>query len=142
VQRRSDPPVSVGPNDNLDVLVEGNKETHQPFDRELAEFPAHHLRNIRLLHTEQACSLGLREAAARYDRLDFKDQLRFDEVFLRVWNADVLEHVRLANFIPFPAHAHPSSPASSKAILSASRKRLVIGSMSALDVFRPVFDFF
>src|SRR5581483_3173018 len=98
VQRWGVPSVPVGPDDDLDVLVEGDQEPHQSLDRELSELPAHHLRNIRLLHPEQAGGLRLRKTAARYDRLDFIDQFRLDEVFLSVWNADVLEHVRPANF--------------------------------------------
>jgi hypothetical protein len=124
VQRRGAVPVTVRAHDDFNVLIEFHQEPQQPFNRELPELAAQHLRDIGLADAEQRGGLGLFHAALFHDGVDLEDQLRLDQMIFRIRYADILEDIPAPDLIPFDAHGF--SPI---AMRSASRSRCLINSM-------------
>jgi hypothetical protein len=137
MQRRSVVPVAMGFHHDFDVLIERDEEEHQALDRKLPEFAPEHLGDIGLADAEQRGRFDLFQAAPFHERVNLEDKLRLDEVFLCIWQAEILKHVPAPSFVSFLAHT-----AFSFAICSASRNLCLINSMSRRGVSRPVFDFF
>lgn len=72
----------MGPDDDFNVLSEGDEEAQKPFHRELPEVAMQHLRDIGLPHPEEARRLDLLEAALFEQRVDPADELRPEEMVL------------------------------------------------------------
>jgi hypothetical protein len=102
------------------ILVERHKEPQQTLNRKLPKLAAQHLGNVGLLDAEEIGGFGLLKAAPFHDRVDFVDQLRFDQMLLGIWDAKILKHVSASDFVAF---LFPGSVP--LAICSASRRRLI-----------------
>jgi hypothetical protein len=123
--------------DNLHVVIEPNEKTQQALDGKLPELPTQHLRDIRLLDTEQLGGLSLFKSAAFHYAVNLEHKLSLDQMLFRMRNAEILEYVPASNLVSL--FAHDFLPL---AIFSALRKRCSISSISRRGVSRPVFDFF
>jgi hypothetical protein len=85
--------VVVRLDDDVHILIEGYEEAEQALDGELAEVATKHLGNIGLTDAEQGGGIDLLEAAMFQDVSDPDNQFGFDQVFLGVRQAKIVEHV-------------------------------------------------
>jgi hypothetical protein len=96
--------VTVGPYDNLHILIERHEKTQKPFDRELPKLPAQHLGYVGLADAKKIGRLDLFQATIFHDGVDLEHQLRLDEMLLGIWNADIFEHISAAGSVPLLSH--------------------------------------
>ena len=61
---------------DFNVLSERDEKPHQPFDGELPEISAEHLRHVGLPDTEKSSCFRLLEIAGFHQSVDLVDQLK------------------------------------------------------------------
>jgi hypothetical protein len=100
-------PPAVRLDDDLHVLIQRDKESQKAFHGKLAELSAQHFRNIGLFDTQEITSLGLFETALFDDRVNFEDELGFDQMFLGIRNPEILEYVPATCLVSLLTHDFP-----------------------------------
>ncbi len=118
-------------------MAEGYEEAEKALDGKLAELAAEHFGDVGLLDAEQSGGLRLFQTTAFQDCMDLVEELRLDQVFFSIGDAEILEYVSASDFTPVLFHVSLSL-----AMRSASAGRRRISSRSRRGVSRPDFDFF
>lgn len=90
--------------DNFYIVIQRDEKTEQPLDGELAELTSKHFGNIGLFDAEQDGGLGLFQAAAFQNPVDFEHELGLDQMFFRVRNTEVSEHISTSGFVSLLLH--------------------------------------
>jgi len=118
-------------------VAEDHEEAEKALNGELAELAAEHFGDVGLLDAEQSGGLRLFQATAFQDCMDLVDELRLDQVFFGIGDAEVFENVSASHFVSVLLH-----DSLSLTIPAASARRRRVNSMSRRGVSRPDFDFF
>jgi hypothetical protein len=103
---------------DFNILIERHKKTEKALHRKLPKLATQHLGDVGLADAEEVGGLDLFQAALSHERVDFENELRLDEVLVRIPQAEILEHVPATAFVSLLAHGSLSF-----AICSASRSR-------------------
>jgi hypothetical protein len=89
--------------DDLNILIERNEEAQKALNRKLPEFAPQHLGDIGLFDPEKIGSLNLLQPAIFHDRVDLENELRLDQVFFGIRDADILEDIPAPDLLrPLP----------------------------------------
>jgi hypothetical protein len=85
-------------NHDLDIAVECSEEPHQPFDRIFAEMAPEHAGYLRLGSSNEFAHGGLRQFPHVGQPVDFRHDLRLEEMGLGIRQSEICENVAAADF--------------------------------------------
>jgi len=104
---------ATGLYDDFYVVIQSDEETEQSLDGELAELTAKHFGNIGLFDAEQRGSFRLFQSTAFEDGVDLEHELGLDQMFFRVGNTEISEHISTSGFVSLLFHVFLSLEISS-----------------------------
>src|SRR3989344_5877109 len=100
----------VRPHYDLDVTIKRGKKSHEPIDRVFAEITFEQARHLGLADAHAFSRLRLRQFPLMGKPIDFRDDLRLEEMGLGVRQAEVGENISAAHFdFDFTGHGFCSS---------------------------------
>jgi hypothetical protein len=108
--------------DDLDIAVEAGEQPHQAIDGVFAEVALEHARHFGLADAHELSGCGLRELALIDEPVDFGNDLRFQEVGVRVGQAEIGKNV-VASRLDFYFTDHDLLPEAAEARDPAATSR-------------------
>ena len=106
---------------NLHILIERHEKTQKTFYRKLPQLASQHLGNIGLSNSEKIGRLDLFQGALFQECVNLANQLRLDEVLVRVSSGKILERASAVAFISLLANGCPRLGGACNIVISLYR---------------------